>query len=368
MRQSLILRSLLCLAAAIGSCEAKCKNNDSCANAVRGTLEGDTYAADVDQRRAECQSFLAVQNVMVTNTITAYKTVAPKAQTEEEEDLTIATTVDVTKQILKTKTVAPVEKRSIDDDDVSPSATTDIPDYARSHCSKPSQYASACSCWGSANPTVITTKATITVTATSTKTVQTKKKKRPTVTEEITVEITKTSTVTKAAPTTKVVRKCTSPTENLCGSTCKDIFTDGGNCGACGVKCKKDAVCINGVCSEPACKGVAAWECDAKSRRGCNGQPDDDCFCMHTKGGVGFCTTFSTLPIYPEAQWCTSHEDCPFRQVCGSIACYGKRRICVEPHGLQSSCGNSGAPSRLFRGKWRAKRTDPDAPEEKIET
>ncbi|KAK6358364.1 hypothetical protein TWF730_007705 [Orbilia blumenaviensis] len=187
-------------------------------------------------------------------------------------------------------------------------ATTgkEVPEYA-SHCSGSVRYSSACSCWGiragSASPS--------------------------TETEVVT------KTTTSVVQITAVVKKMSivcSKTQEKCGETCKNVFTDTKNCGACDVKCKDGASCIHGVCTEPACEGVGEWQCNNESKKGCNGGTDHETFCM--KGVKGsFCTSFANLPLCPrtEADGCKSDDECGKGQICGHIACCGWN-ICIKPH------------------------------------
>ncbi|KAK6341242.1 hypothetical protein TWF696_008328 [Orbilia brochopaga] len=363
MRQNLLLHSLLYLAAGIRFSDAtsKCDSSDDCVGFVMGITEKN--AANLSSRRSDCSSFMAATSVLSTTTTTVTITAEASAQAEEAETQTRTATKTVTEEgIVEQRPNRFRRGMTPAANIIKPSA---IPKQASSFCSASSDYASACSCWGITKSTVTAKALTITITKTVTaKPYEADADDISTVIKTLTV----TTTATPAPKKVKVVEKeykkekphCLRD-ELLCSGACRDVYSDCEHCGACGVKCKKGAVCVNGVCSEPACKGVEPWGCNGKNRPGCNGQPGEDCFCLHS-GEVGFCATYMTLPICPEAQVCKADKECPLGQICGSVACCGKKRICVEPHGLgaMKTCGNSVTPSRLFR-KTKARRSaDPD--------
>ncbi|KAK6517932.1 hypothetical protein TWF506_005104 [Arthrobotrys conoides] len=198
------------------------------------------------------------------------------------------------------------------------------PEYA-SHCSGTMRYSSACSCWGIQKGNAAPTTETVVVT----------------------------ETTTEVAKITAVVKKTAvicSKTQEKCGETCKNVFTDVKNCGACNVKCTEGSVCVNGVCSHPACNDVKEWQCDNESKKGCNGAGDHETFCMKgTK--ASFCTSFANLPLCPkkEEDGCKTDADCGKGQVCGHIACCGWN-ICIKPHYPDASGSpNKASSNRLFK-------------------
>ncbi|KAJ6263243.1 hypothetical protein Dda_1804 [Drechslerella dactyloides] len=354
MRQNLLLHSLLYLAASIGFSEATCNNSDNCAKAVRGAASN----------KADCSSFMAATYVVstVTSTVTARAGSGNQEDAEAESEPVTKTVVE--KAMVKQK---PNRFRR----GVPPGANivtaTAIPNGVRDECTVASQYASACACWGITKSTVTVSAITVTVTKTAAKAAV-----RPQDDDEESTTIVATTTVTGPPITThtlaaayKAPPKCTRE-EELCDGACKNLHNDCEHCGDCGIKCKKGAVCVNGVCSEPACKGVAAWGCRDKKMPGCNGQPGEDCFCVQS-GKVGFCATYATLPMCPEAMECTKDEECPITEICGYIACCGKKRICIAPHGSAgdvdglATCGNGVAPSRLFRKTKSRNSAKPDS-------
>ncbi|KAF3924828.1 hypothetical protein ABW21_db0203153 [Orbilia brochopaga] len=345
MRHNILLQSLLCLAAGIGFCEAKC-NSDGCATVVQGIVERN--AASLSQKKADCSSFMAATSV-ISSTTTTVTVTATGGGDAEDDDSTMTKTV-TQKAMLKQR---PNRFRRRDEADII--HPTAVPEYAQDACSASSQYASACSCWGIAQTTVTVKTLAITVTKTITATPDT---------DDNSSTVTKTATVTASPKAAEPSYDSEPPKckreERMCSGACKNVYNDCEHCGACGIQCKKGAVCVNGVCSEPTCKGIKPWECNGKNRPGCNGQLGEDCFCLHS-GDVGFCATYMTLPICEESQSCKADSECPLGKICGSLACCGNR-VCIEPHGLgaMKTCGNPISPSRLFRKTKARKSAEPN--------
>ncbi|RVD85702.1 uncharacterized protein DFL_004013 [Arthrobotrys flagrans] len=335
-------------------------NADNCARGVTGTA----VKVPMSDRIADCSKFMGAMGpapVTITNTvvktITASSTVGTKTETvtasaEEPEETPAAKDdakdskddakddddVDEKKNKLRRRygdygaekeekpapTTTPAPK---------PAATTSaaaIPGYA-SYCSGAVRYSSACSCWGIKSGSAAPTTETVVVTQTTTSIVKF------------------TAVVQKAA----VV--C-SKTQEKCGGTCKNVFTDVKNCGACDAKCKDGATCVNGVCSDPSCDDVKEWQCDNESKKGCNGAGNDETFCM--KGiKASFCTSFANLPLCPkkEEDGCKTDADCTKGEVCGHIACCGWN-ICIKPHYPDASgSSNKASASRLFKRENKLK-------------
>ncbi|KAK6519693.1 hypothetical protein TWF281_003512 [Arthrobotrys megalospora] len=381
-----LVHSLLYLAAGIQFADAytyKC-NADNCARGVTGTA----VAVPITQRRADCSKFMGasgpdVETITKTvmNTVKVTKTVGTRTETitadsEAEEtapagkkkaddevgkeekpadDDTAKDTTDDAKDVDDTPAPdeakedklrrraaygdygAPEEEKPAPATTPAPKPATtsapSIPNYA-SYCSGTVKYSSACSCWGITKGVASPTTETSTVTKTTTQTVEV------------------TAVVQKAA----VV--C-SKTQEKCSGTCKNVFTDTKNCGACDVKCKDGASCVNGVCTDPDCDDVEEWKCDNKSKKGCNGASDDETFCMKGEKS-SFCTSFANLPLCPKKKedGCTSDEECGKGRICGHIACCGWN-ICVRPHHPDPIGGsaNKASADRLFKSR-KEKRED----------
>ncbi|KAK6348302.1 hypothetical protein TWF718_006106 [Orbilia javanica] len=349
MKPTFIQSFLYLAAAGIKSAEAYGCNADNCARAITGTA----VKIPMSVRQADCSKFMGAMGaapVVVTSTtvstIVTTSTAGTKTETvtEEEEEQPVSRASDDKGKLRRRYGDSPEEEEKPAVAAATTTTTTTptvapkpastsaeaIPSYA-SACGGPARYSSVCNCWGIKEGAAAATTTTVVVTQTTT------------------------SVVKFTAVVQKLAVVC-SKTQEKCDGTCKNIFTDVSNCGACGVKCKDGATCVNGVCSDPSCNDVAEWQCDNLSKEGCNGASEHETFCM--KGiKASFCTSFANLPLCPqkEEDGCKTDADCTKGQVCGHIACCGWN-ICIKPHYPDDSGSAAKSSSRrLFKRENKLK-------------
>lgn len=204
---------------------------------------------------------------------------------------------------------------------------TGLPAYAVQYCTSSVAYASACSCAGVTKTT--TTAAT------------------PTVTEYATA----TATVCPG-------------TNTICSGTCKNLQTDGNNCGSCGnsvgsaihhnrgllteEKCSADHTCTQGVCAYDGAKCSNVYTCDYRSL--CTGAGGCSGFCQPDASGQGRCREDDNNNNCNTQTQCSSNLDCMGGQgvcqntCCGFFSCFYPSTVAG-----QGFCENVVATKRLFR-------------------
>ncbi|EPS38291.1 hypothetical protein H072_7953 [Dactylellina haptotyla CBS 200.50] len=328
------------LAIAAAPC-TKC-NADNCARRITGN----SNAAPMTQREADCSSFMRVTKHIGTATTTVWRTVTVTS--------TAGGQYNANKEKVKRGAIPCTEYYT----------PNFVPEYA-TPCSGTSRYSSACSCWGITLSTITQGGSTVKVTSTST------------VTRIVTRRLGGSGPGNGVQPPPDYE---TTPTpdppscyngQQLCHGSCKNIFgSDTSNCGGCGVGCEEGATCINGVCTAPACFGIEPWDCTA-TRRDCRGnmvnstRPDlqPSCFCLEGWNGTSYCTAFANLPICAQGVICIEDSDCGDKEICAKIPCCSEGNICVAPHGGvengSDTCSDGGPLTiqRFFRMKGKQKRS-----------
>ena len=206
----------------------------------------------------------------------------------------------------------------------------------------------ACSCLGLTSATATATTVT-TVTETSSVTEAMVFTTATTLTETVfttvpaaTTTFTPSVTVTTTATATATVCPC-SASQQLCGTTpdtCKDLQTDGNNCGACG------NVCSSGLCNAGKCVSCSGPQTCNNFGKTCS-SATGACYCMTGSSGSLGCGDLSN-PSCSNYTKCSADDQCGAGAICTTSTCCGYG-ICVNTN----RCGNQASVKRMFapRGK-----------------